>query len=427
MPKFRCPDGFRQDPPKSKNCVKKEEESTRRPSNSSSKSKTVKKKRCPKGTRKNKDGICVPISIASIPKKEPTPKEPTPKEPTPKEPTPKEPTPKEPTPKEPTPKEPTPKEPTPKEPTPKEPTPKEPSPKKPETSLWTKVYSKKHNKWFWLNEKTGQKTWYDPMESNPHTENVYQKPFIAVIVPFRDLHAAQERKKHLDRFIPEISNFLSKSNKPFRVYIIEQSSDDRKFNRGKLLNIGFKMAKKDGAQIFIFHDVDLIPSANLLPYYTQIPRNPCHIARVWNRYSGNKAYFGGVVAFSAKQFETINGFPNNFWGWGGEDDELYLRVKETNMRIDFPREGTYVDMENMNLNAKLQFLRTNATLKCMNKQEVLAEHKSTWKTNGLNDLYYSVLNKTRLGKHGVKYEVDIQLNDHWTDQLCILNALTYGK
>ena len=53
-----------------------------------------------------------------------------------------------------------------------------------------------------------------------------------------------------------------------------------------------------------------------------------HIAKLWNRYNNNDKYFGGIVAFSVQQFRLINGFPNNFWGWGGEDDEMMKRIDE---------------------------------------------------------------------------------------------------
>jgi len=36
-------------------------------------------------------------------------------------------------------------------------------------------------------------------------------------------------------------------------------------------------------------------------------------------------FFGGVSGMTANQFRKINGFPNAFWGWGGEDDDLWHR------------------------------------------------------------------------------------------------------
>ena len=139
---------------------------------------------------------------------------------------------------------------------------------------------------------------------------------VAIIVPFRDLHPAQNRSKHLKAFVPHMVKFLTKLKQDglvsdFHVYIMNQSDDGRKFNRGKLLNIGFDMAKKSkrGHDVFIFHDVDLLPNDDLGPWYAKFPKTPIHIARVWDRYSGNKKYFGGVVSFSSSDYKRINGFP----------------------------------------------------------------------------------------------------------------------
>ena len=63
-------------------------------------------------------------------------------------------------------------------------------------------------------------------------------------------------------------------------------------------------------------------SEELKEYYIKAPTDrPVHIASVWERYGSNPNYFGGIVSFNREMFKQINGYPNNFWGWGGEDDE----------------------------------------------------------------------------------------------------------
>ena len=37
-------------------------------------------------------------------------------------------------------------------------------------------------------------------------------------------------------------------------------------------------------------------------------------------------FFGAVTGFTRGQIFEFNGFPNVYWGWGGEDDEIYERT-----------------------------------------------------------------------------------------------------
>lgn len=39
------------------------------------------------------------------------------------------------------------------------------------------------------------------------------------------------------------------------------------------------------------------------------------------------------MAFTPSQFEQVNGFSNEFWGWGGEDDDLNKRLQAQNMTV----------------------------------------------------------------------------------------------
>ena len=46
--------------------------------------------------------------------------------------------------------------------------------------------------------------------------------------------------------------------------------------------------------------------------------------------------FGGIEAFRKEHFLSVNGFTNLFWGWGGEDDDLYFRVRRKGLRLNRP-------------------------------------------------------------------------------------------
>lgn len=311
---------------------------------------------------------------------------------------------------------------------------------------WTRHYSKTYNRYYWFHPSTNVRRWEHPrdLESTCNSQDDQQtnkklrlnndtelvnncKVRVAIVVPFRDIHSEQKRSVQMNQFVIKIPDFYSKSNNSevnFHIFIIEQNPlDNLKFNRGKLLNVGFDFAKRLGYNMVIFHDIDLIPSSDLLQHYTTIPEfdKPVHIARVWDRYNKNKKYFGGIVAFSCPSFEAINGFPNNFWGWGGEDDEMYNRLVKLKFHPISPERGNIEDLENLSLEKKLDVLRSHREWKCMNKNEVLSEHNSTWKNNGLKDLLYREISRRQMNEHATIITVDLGLNSHWTDKLCGIN------
>lgn len=134
---------------------------------------------------------------------------------------------------------------------------------------------------------------------------------LGVIVPYRD------REKHLTLFKKCISEYLTNLGITFELIIVEQI-DTKPFNRGKLLNIGFIEAERLGCTYVVFHDVDMLP-VNVDYSYSDIP---LHLA---TNIINIPTYFGGVTLFPMSVFKSINGFPNEYWGWGFEDDELLRR------------------------------------------------------------------------------------------------------
>ena len=222
----------------------------------------------------------------------------------------------------------------------------------------------------------------------------------SLIVPYRD-NPYQERKQQLDSFVPYMTDYLTRlgANYDFCIIVVEQSQDGRKFNRGQLLNVGFRIAQEQGCDYHILHDVDLLPDDELLGYYAFYPSSPLHIAAVWEKYQYLDLYFGGVCAFTTEHFEKVNGYPNNFWGWGGEDEELYHRIVEHDMTILKPMSGSFTE---------LPHIHTKRFPELVNEErfELIEQRVAKGEDNGLSDLQIKQLyDPERLNPHASKYVV----------------------
>jgi len=138
---------------------------------------------------------------------------------------------------------------------------------------------------------------------------------LSVVVPYRN------REEHLKEFIPAVETELKKQEIPFEIVIVEQN-DNKPFNRAMLLNIGFEESKY--CDYFAFHDVDMIPLDSDYSY----PEGPTHLAARAEQFGWKlpyEGYFGGVTLFDKESFIKINGYSNEYWGWGAEDDDVLFR------------------------------------------------------------------------------------------------------
>lgn len=149
---------------------------------------------------------------------------------------------------------------------------------------------------------------------------------LGVVVPYRN------RPKHLQLFVEYLTNYLKDIN--HSIIIIDQD-DDLDFNRGKLLNIGFIEAKSQGCDYVVFHDIDMLP-IDVDYSYVDKPTHLVGDLELPEGYSRDlfDTYFGGVTIFPVDLFESVNGYTNEYFGWGFEDDNLLLRCKEVGIKLD---------------------------------------------------------------------------------------------
>ncbi|XP_012874818.1 PREDICTED: beta-1,4-galactosyltransferase 4 isoform X2 [Dipodomys ordii] len=93
-----------------------------------------------------------------------------------------------------------------------------------------------------------------------HPEECKALQKVAILIPHRN------REKHLMYLLEHLHPFLRRQQLAYGVYIIHQAGT-KKFNRAKLLNVGYLEAlKEENWDCFIFHDVDLVPENDLNLY-----------------------------------------------------------------------------------------------------------------------------------------------------------------
>ncbi|XP_024857969.1 beta-1,4-galactosyltransferase 1-like [Kryptolebias marmoratus] len=215
--------------------------------------------------------------------------------------------------------------------------------------------------------------------------NCVSKQKVAIIIPFRN---QDEEMTHLLYYLHPI---LMRQQVDYGVYVINQDGEGL-FNRAKLMNIGHVEALKEyDYDCFVFSDVDLVPlnDQNLYRCFD----SPRHLSVAVDKFKfvlPYEKFFGGVISLSKDQFLKVNGFSNTFWGWGGEDDDLYNRIMIRLKSISRPDStiGRYKMIKPVEESNQHKPKNGNKP----------RETKTTLETDGLNSLKYTVkdIEKDRL-------------------------------
>jgi len=212
--------------------------------------------------------------------------------------------------------------------------------------------------------------WYQPTMCTPLKK-------VAIIIPYRN------RFEQLKIFLRHMHPFLQRQQFYYRIFVVEQLFDDP-FNRAGLFNIGYTEALKiDEFDCFVFTDVDLVPEDDR--NYYGCPTSPRHMSVAIDKYKYKLPYrnnFGGCGAFKRHDFKDINGMSNLFWGWGGEDDDLYCRIKRRGYELTRPamQIGRYT---------MVRIHHFVSSKPDPNRWNLLKSSKERMKYDGLNTLKYN--------------------------------------
>jgi len=152
---------------------------------------------------------------------------------------------------------------------------------------------------------------------------------LAFIVPYRN------REEHLRQYVPHYRRLFPSA----KIYIIHQLGDGP-FNRGKLINAGFLFAEGK-ADAFDLSDVDMLAVEGEVDY--SFPNAVTHLASAASQYGyamPYPTYFSGHVLLTAEHMRSVNGYYNDYPGYGCEDDCFYRSFVEKGLPIE-RRYGRY--------------------------------------------------------------------------------------
>ena len=146
---------------------------------------------------------------------------------------------------------------------------------------------------------------------------------LSIIVPVRD------RDKELNTLIYNLSKIFKTQGITYTFYIVHQD-DDNPFNKGLLNNIGFLYAEKNNfTDNYLFNDVTVYPlKSNNYNFNFKYENNI-----IYNPF-GYKHCLSRFFLTNKKTMYKINGYSNEYWGWGYEDEDIQKRCKLHNVIIN---------------------------------------------------------------------------------------------
>jgi len=219
-----------------------------------------------------------------------------------------------------------------------------------------------------------------------------------ILIPYRN------REEQLEYLIKNTIPLIKKNMDNVKILIIEQKQGGV-FNKGRLLNVGIKESNSD---YYIPQEVDVNPyEETIKKYYTKD-------ISINGIYCSHTDTLGGIIKISREDILKMNGYTNDYWGWGCEDKNLQNRAEFFGLKVrknilnNEDRKHDYFKIFN-SVNDRIRIDLHNKTKLEYEKFKKMSREKKLnhIMKSGLNDLEYKVINREFLSENVERIVVDI--------------------
>lgn len=162
--------------------------------------------------------------------------------------------------------------------------------------------------------------------------------------------ACDLNNEELNKFITTTMDFLNTESTKYNIFIIDENHMN--YNKNKLYNIGYHLAKNDNCDFVIFHNENILPNENMLGYYITYPTDP----RMLNYEISSKSC--DILSINLIDFEQCGGFNMS----ESNSKSFIKKINNNNMTIHLPTTGNFSLIENNSNSKKYNFKKNNSNL-----------------------------------------------------------------
>lgn len=228
-------------------------------------------------------------------------------------------------------------------------------------------------------------------------------PKVVLLVPYRPCALTDMRGsfvKFLRYMPPKLDSVLGQGR--WKMLIGVQTWDGHLMSCSRVFNALARLAhQRYPDHRLVFHDVDLFPNGERLREYCMPYPPGCQVlalygeypeAHIWRQSDPAFVYIGGVCAMDYDTFAAVNGFNNEWEGWGREDLALCSRLRATGVRVHTCGPGHIKNLSSPALQkGKSSRSRPECKLSTAKRNDVYtAEVAPGARINGLSELVFAL-------------------------------------